>query len=72
MSQFPTITGTTSTGGSVKIVLYDPKGGDSNVGGGAKNLGQKEYDAYKKAKAAMAKGDEAKARAILQAAGFEV
>jgi hypothetical protein len=72
MSQFPTITGTTPKGGSIKITLYDPKGGDSNVGGGAKNLGQAEMDAYRKAKAAMAQRDVAKARAILEAAGFNL
>jgi hypothetical protein len=71
MAQFPTINATTPTGGTAKISLYDPKGGEANVGGGAKNLSQAQMNAYRQAKTAMAKGNEAKAREILRAAGFD-
>ena len=60
----------TPTGGKARLVAYT-----ADVGGGASNLSQEELAAYERAKllAAPANGskwDEAKA--ILEAAGFEV
>ena len=61
---------------------FSPNGGhctlkncEPAIGGGARNLTQAEYDAYKKAQLyAMPEngGDWSKARELLEAAGFEV
>jgi hypothetical protein len=67
----------------IKLIGYTPTGGRititqlerSGVTGGAKDLAQAEFDAYKKAKlqADMINGgDIDKAKATLEAAGFEV
>ncbi len=72
MSQFPTIEGNSGKGGHIKIVLYDPKGGIYNVGGGAKNLNQSEMQAYKIAKVKVANGEYQNAVRVLENAGFEV
>lgn len=68
MSQFPKISADTPTGGHVSIVAYGE--GDNNIGGGAKNLGQAEMNAYRKAKKLMAEGKKGEAEGVLRAAGF--
>ena len=71
MSQWTiSITADAPNGAHCKIELYDPKGGEQNVGGGAKNMTQAQFTAYKQAKYAVARKDESSARAILEAAGF--
>lgn len=70
MSQFPSIHADAPNGARVNISLYDPKGGETNVGGGASNCNQAQFTAYKQAKSAMARGDEKAAQSILRAAGF--
>jgi len=64
------ISANASNGAHCRITLYDPKGGESNVGGGASNMNQAQFTAYKQAKSAVARKDESAARAILEAAGF--
>lgn len=69
MSQFPAIRADTPTGGHISIIAYGAD--ESSIGGGAKNLSQKEMDAYRKAKRLMAQGKESEARDALCAAGFD-
>ena len=60
----------TPTGGKVRLVTYI-----ESVGGGASGLSQEQFDAYKRARLLADPrngGDWAKARAALEAAGFEV
>ena len=60
----------TPTGGKARLVAYT-----ADVGGGASNLSQEEFDAYQRAKllAAPANGGKwGEAREVLEAAGFEV
>lgn len=60
----------TAAGGMARIVQYT-----ASVGGGASNLTQNQFDAYKQAKLIADPrngGDWAKARTVLESAGFEV